>query len=617
MKKKVKIAIIDSGINIHHKDIVNDEINGINLTFHNKEIIVDNEINDKLGHGTALYYIIKKNAPFAEIFIVRLFSDSYEIESEYIIYALNYIYKNISCDLINLSLGTTDNSNIHELKQICLKLYKRGTLIISAFDNYGAVSYPAEFDFIIGVDNSFQCKNNNDIEYIESSIVNIRAKGRQQRVAWINPEYAIVTGSSFACGHVTSILAKGIYNNLFKKNTMACALHYLKSIAITNYSKQAFNKCDSYESIEQSNNFFVPQKALIIILNKEIYSLIAFQELLNFEIVGIADVRCSGHVTRLTSDIIQFRKLKKIHQIQNIYDVNWNEDFDTIILGHNKVVSSILNTDITAYVTEKAYENNKNIISFDSLTQNNTNKLNTKNLKYYCPRIDNMKIPKKRFGKLYHISQPIIGVFGTSSSQGKFTIQLLLRKLLVESGYKVGQLGTEPSSLLFSMDQVYHCGYDTINKLTCEENIILINTILNEISIKNPDVIIVGGQSAVAPNAFNNISNLVTRQIELLAATLPDIIFLCVNLFDSIEYIQRTINVIEGYTMTKVIGLVLYPLRSAGISAIMQDIKESENKHKFETVRCLLHTQINLPIYSYDDFEDGKKILSVINEYFQ
>ena len=49
---------------------------------------------------------------------------------------------------------------------------------------------------------------------------------------------------------------------------------------------------------------------------------------------------------------------------------------------------------------------------------------------------------------------------GTNSSQGKYSVQLYFRRRLREVGYKVGQLGTEPSAVLFEMDEMFHCGYN-------------------------------------------------------------------------------------------------------------------------------------------------------------
>lgn len=65
------------------------------------------------------------------------------------------------------------------------------------------------------------------------------------------------------------------------------------------------------------------------------------------------------------------------------------------------------------------------------------------------------------FGKLYRNPKPVLGVFGTSSRQGKFTLQLILRKHFTELGYVIGQIGTEPTAALFEMDADFHFGYNT------------------------------------------------------------------------------------------------------------------------------------------------------------
>lgn len=69
--------------------------------------------------------------------------------------------------------------------------------------------------------------------------------------------------------------------------------------------------------------------------------------------------------------------------------------------------------------------------------------------KVYFPKIANQIFPRNQFGKLYLVNKPVICVAGTSSSQGKFSLQLSLREKFISAGYRIGQLGTEPTSLLF------------------------------------------------------------------------------------------------------------------------------------------------------------------------
>lgn len=101
----------------------------------------------------------------------------------------------------------------------------------------------------------------------------------------------------------------------------------------------------------------------------------------------------------------------------------------------------------------------KNVYCFDNTKTISTriNELQYHNI--YFPKINGTNI-KKRFGKLYKTDKPILTIIGTNSRQGKFTLQLYIRKRLIELGYSVGQLGTEPSAPLFGFDEVFHCGYN-------------------------------------------------------------------------------------------------------------------------------------------------------------
>ena len=70
-------------------------------------------------------------------------------------------------------------------------------------------------------------------------------------------------------------------------------------------------------------------------------------------------------------------------------------------------------------------------------------------------------------------------------------MQLELRKRLIDEGYQVGQLGTEPNALLFGLDCVYPVGYNRMVCLDEEEQIRYLNYKMNEIADGN-DLIIVG-----------------------------------------------------------------------------------------------------------------------------
>ncbi len=206
-RKKVNIVIIDSGISCH-KDI-NISINGVSIQLENEQIIYNSNVTDNIGHGTAITSLIIKNIPEASIFSIKIYEDEY-CKPELLEEALKYVYMNIECDIVNISLGTIFSTDIGSLQDICEKLTQKGVVIVSAFDNNGTISYPAAFENVIGVDVSMRVGSVFDYDYIENSPVNIRGYYREQRLPWVNDTYEIVSGASFVAPYITILISKYI-----------------------------------------------------------------------------------------------------------------------------------------------------------------------------------------------------------------------------------------------------------------------------------------------------------------------------------------------------------------------------------------------------------------------
>lgn len=148
----------------------------------------------------------------------------------------------------------------------------------------------------------------------------------------------------------------------------------------------------------------------------------------------------------------------------------------------------MLNEDIVEKVINLCIKHNKNIYSFDDL--NHYKNLYEGKIKVTWPKKDKSDISEYTFDKLYYINTPVLGVFGTSSKQGKYTLQLLLRKMFQRDGYNVGQVGTEPSAELFGMDEVFPMGYNGTVELEGNDFIRSLNNIMNKIDCKEKDIII-------------------------------------------------------------------------------------------------------------------------------
>ena len=146
------VVLIDSGVDIKTVD-PSRIIGGITIKKIDNEInVIDNSYTDVLGHGTAIFNILNQNCQNAEFFIIKIFDFSFDCDSKLFFYALEYVHKNLECQFIIASSGAILFNNQLYLKDLINALYLSGTLIISAFNNQGAISYPAAFDSVIGVD---------------------------------------------------------------------------------------------------------------------------------------------------------------------------------------------------------------------------------------------------------------------------------------------------------------------------------------------------------------------------------------------------------------------------------------------------------------------------------
>ena len=588
----MNIAIIDSGT----KDYEN-ITKGYNFRVKgDNEIIIENNFHDTYGHGTAVYSIIKKNNEECNYYIFKVIDQNDTIDEKIICTALEYIFNNLDIDIINMSLGTVSLSD-DRMYNICKRLYEKGVILVSDFDNEGAISYPAAFDCVIGVDGSDLCRKVDDFIFYEDKILNVAAKGGMQRVKWCEPDNIIVKGSSFACAHATNKIVN-IYKNGIK--SFEEILEYFKSIAI---------QIIAYEEKEEKVFEYKIDRAVIFPFNKEMHNFVRYPELLDFKVMEVYDTKYSSNVGRKTTDVMIDKSVKE-YCIKNIDDIKWDL-FDTLVIGHTeKLLSYIGKENIVDSLIKEAINRGKNIYSFDRI-----DKAEYKNDNIYFPAVIDKYLPPLREGKLFYINKPVLGIFGTSSKQGKFTLQLELRKRLIDEGYQVGQLGTEPNALLFGLDCVYPVGYNRMVCLDEEEQIRYLNYKMNEIADGN-DLIIVGSQSGTVPYEYKNTSYYTYEQVNFLMATNPDAVVLCINYYDEINYIRRSINVIEQLGECKVLGLVVFPMIPEQTWKGMYGKRRKIRGTEAEEIKTMIIRSTGKNAYILGDSNDMKELMNKIIGFF-
>jgi hypothetical protein len=548
-------------------------------------------------HGTAIGGIIQKNIDSNErIIFFDIFSEDSLQQLFLLKQALKFINKTFSSGVINCSMGTLINDN--ELYEVVVSVTKK-IKIIAAFDNAGAISYPAAYDSVIGVDTSYRCTHKEDYVVVENSPINIKAKGGVQRVPWVNPEFTINQGSSFACAYITAYIVNNHYHD-----SMEQTLSLMKNKARFVYEFEE-NKINDIELNIQS--------AAIVPFNKETQNLINFKNLLDFRVEGLYDYKFSGNIGRKYQSFYSPDITETIRGIQSI-DF---EKIDWLIIGHLEELSNFVNKNLKLDLLKKCLESQTNVYCFDSLHTNNLKKkFNELDLKLICADDLCIKTPQK-FGKLMTSKKPILGVFGTAKKQGKFTLQLQLRNVLKKMNYCVRQIGTEPTSHLYGFDYSYPFGYLGKSTLTPYKIIEDTNNMIGMLEESTEtDIIIVGSQSGTIPQSFGNLGHIPIQQLSFLLGSNPDSILLCVNYDDDLEYVKRTILSLENLTYTKVIGIGLYPFAYKNGWGIINDKKEKVSKLDIE--KKIKELDKNFNVYS---FEIGnsiyeKKLVDVIENFF-
>ena len=558
------------------------------------------KFEDAVGHGTAIASLFMRLLPEANLFIIKVFHENKKVTTDDIITALEYISDHVECGVVNLSFGVRACTDVNRLYNACEKVASRGTILVAAFDNMGAVSYPAAFDNVIGVDYTYGITSYKEFEFVENSIVNIRGTIKEQWIPWLNGKRTLLQGSSFLAPHISAF----VFQDVNSDTSLRHALNRLRQRAahVVEVKKQT--------AIPQ---IFPIRKAICFPYNKEMHGVSRYASLLTFQVSGYFDSRYSGRVGSLVNGV------DASVAIQNYKVIDWDADFDTLILGHTNEMAAALGTDVALELLSECIRHKKSVVCFDNihLTAEVEALFEAEGLSTYCPTITPEHINYSTFGKLYSLAAPVLSIFGTSMRQGKFSLQLTLRDLFTSQGYDVGQLGTEPTSSLFGLDRCYPMGYNSFDEMTSQQRILIINKMLADIDSKGPDIIITGAQSHTIPPSTTNVSGIPTSQQDIIFAAKPDCCILCVNASDDVQYVNRTIKYIEALSNAEVIALVLSPVHGVAKWTILGGSSEGNTQLVDSEIRSAtkaLQEGTNKPIYAFDD-EPLQKLYDAIIDY--
>lgn len=276
-KSTIKVALIDSGVDLNHYALFNRCISSIELLENKSGFYYRNCIDDANGHGTAIAGIIFDTCPEIEILSIKIFDENLRAAYSKLIEAIRFSI-NQKVSIINLSLGIKYSQNISELKKICEIAVKRGIFIISAYNNFESNSVPANFHNIFGVRSGYILKKYG--YSIDSSSLDVYANGNKQLSLGRNNTTKYINGNSFACAHFSGIIA--YYMNKYKKEFYN--LEFAK--------KFICKMSHEYKEISTNKNIWKkPGRSVYFPVNKENYDILLESRKYDYKFVGFYDSR--------------------------------------------------------------------------------------------------------------------------------------------------------------------------------------------------------------------------------------------------------------------------------------------------------------------------------------
>ena len=196
----VKVAVLDTGVDPRHPDLIQNLKGTINLSNSRHDVI------DQNGHGTHVAGIIAAVdneegmigvAPEADLYVAKVLGDNGSGGMNNIVRGIRWaVAQNV--DVINLSLGTQSqpSSDLHEaVKEAAM----RGIIIVAAAGNENStVGWPARYPETICV--AASDKRDGRASFSNKGIENvITAPGVDILSTYKDGTYAELSGTSMAC----------------------------------------------------------------------------------------------------------------------------------------------------------------------------------------------------------------------------------------------------------------------------------------------------------------------------------------------------------------------------------------------------------------------------------
>ncbi len=204
----VRVAVIDSGVDAAHP-AVGRVTGGVAVEYDvdtGRTRYVDGPHDDLFGHGTACAGIVRRAAPDCEIYSVRVLGARLTGRGAVFAAGLEWAIEN-GMQVANLSLSSRRAAHFGMFHQLADAAYFAGMTLVCAVNNVPAPSYPSQFASVLSVA-ARGGSDPFDFDYNPHPPVEFGAPGVDLEIPWSGGRTIRATGNSFACPHVTGLVAR-------------------------------------------------------------------------------------------------------------------------------------------------------------------------------------------------------------------------------------------------------------------------------------------------------------------------------------------------------------------------------------------------------------------------
>lgn len=244
----IKVAVIDSGIELNHEAFRKNQISGNSIVKTGDQWEKRKGVFDSSGHGTACTSVIVNECPNVDIVSIGIL----DLQGRSNLSALEFALESLldtDISIINMSLSFNTVVD-KKLYQICQKLSAQDITIIASLDNGSNVSYPAAFDNVIGVQNGV-LEEENGFWFCKHRPIQCVIDCVAPVVAIPPNEYTMIFPcNSIAAAKLTGIISTMLWNEQVSKISFDTLCNWMQSKAIRT----------QWEEAEVYERFRIPQK---------------------------------------------------------------------------------------------------------------------------------------------------------------------------------------------------------------------------------------------------------------------------------------------------------------------------------------------------------------------